>query len=72
MAVAEDKVESVQEEIAGMETLLQTQIAELTQAYDPSALVLETETVKPTKANVSVDSVSLLWLPYDDRGERAW
>ena len=72
VAVAEDKVESVQEEIAGMETLLQTQIAELTQAYDPSALVLETETVKPTKANVSVDSVSLLWLPYDDRGERAW
>jgi len=70
--IAEDKVEGVQAEIAELEKQLQAQIAELTQAYDPSALALETETIKPTKTNVSVDSVSLLWLPYDERGERAW
>ncbi len=72
VAVAEDKVEGLQAEIAELEKQLQEQIAGLSEAYDPAALVLETETLKPTKANVSVDSVSLLWLPYDGRGERAW
>jgi len=72
VGIAEDKVESVQQEIAEIEKALQQEIAKLTQAYDPAALALETETVKPTKANVSVESVALLWLPYDERGERAW
>jgi len=62
----------VQQQIAEIEKQLQEEIAKLSQAYDPAALSLETETIKPTKANVSVDSVALLWLPYDERGERAW
>jgi hypothetical protein len=69
---AENKVEGVQEQIAELEGQLQAEIAKLSQAYDPAALALETETLKPAKTNVKVDSVSLLWLPYDERGERAW
>lgn len=72
VAAAEDKVETVQQQIAALEAQLQGEIAALTGAHDPAALVLETETLKPTKTNVTVDSVSLLWLPYDSRGERAW
>ncbi|WP_035610608.1 DUF87 domain-containing protein [Haloferula sp. BvORR071] len=70
--VAEDKVEGVQADIATIEKELQADIEELSRSYDPTALQLETETLKPAKTNVTVDSVALLWLPYDERGERAW
>ncbi|HEY1122973.1 MAG TPA: DUF87 domain-containing protein [Haloferula sp.] len=72
VSTAEDKVEGVQQQISEIEQQLQAEIAKLSQAYDPAALTLETETLKPAKTNVKVDSVSLLWLPYDERGDRAW
>jgi hypothetical protein len=72
VSAAEDKVEAVQAQMAEVNRQLEAELAALSQSYDPAALALETETLKPTKANVSVDSVSLLWLPYDARGERAW
>jgi hypothetical protein len=72
VSAAEDKVEGVQEDIAALEKELLAGIEELTRSYDPAALQLEAESVKPTKTNVAVDSVALLWLPYDARGERAW
>ena len=72
VAAAEEKVETVQQQIAELNRQLEAEIAGLSQSYDPAALVLETESLKPTKTNVSVDSVALLWLPYDARGERAW
>ena len=72
VGAAEDKVEAVQEDIAAIEKELQAEIEELTRSYDPGSLQLESESVKPTKANVKVESIALLWLPYDARGERAW
>jgi hypothetical protein len=72
VAAAEDKVEAVREQIAELDRQLEAEIAALSRNFDPSALALETESLKPTKANVRVDAVSLLWLPYDARGERAW
>ena len=61
--------------VAEMETLqkdLETEIAKLTAAYDTANLVIETEPIKPTRSDVKVESVALLWLPFDPRGERAW
>lgn len=72
VAAAEDKVETVQQQMEELNRQLETEIAALAQSFDPAALVLETESLKPTKTNVSVESVALLWLPYDARGERAW
>ena len=72
VAAAEDKVETVQQQMEELNRQLEAEIATLSQSYDPAALVLETESLKPTKTNVSVESVALLWLPYDARGERAW
>lgn len=72
VAAAEDKVETVQQQMEELNRQLEAEIAILSQSYDPAALVLETESLKPTKTNVSVESVALLWLPYDTRGERAW
>lgn len=72
VSVAEDKVESLQQQVAEIEQQLQADVAALSQSWDPAALALETEVVKPAKTNVSVDSVALLWLPYDGNGDRAW
>ena len=44
----------------------------LTGAFDPASLPLETESIKPAKADVKVETVALLWLPHDARGTQAW
>lgn len=72
VAVAEDKVEGIEEQMAELETKLAAEIAEISENYNPATLDLDTVTLKPTRANVAVDSIALLWLPYDERGERAW
>ncbi|MFC7339065.1 ATP-binding protein [Haloferula chungangensis] len=71
VSMAEDKIEGIQNQISELEATLATEIAELDQAFAPTALDLETETLKPTRANVQVDTIGLLWLPYDERGDRA-
>ncbi|GAA5484222.1 ATP-binding protein [Haloferula sargassicola] len=70
--LAEDKVEAVEADMEELKKDLEADIAELDRGYDPSALDLDTETLKPTRANVQVDRIALLWLPYDDRGNPAW
>jgi hypothetical protein len=72
VSIAEDKIEDIQKEIAELEATLTAEIAELDQSFAPSALDLDTETLKPTRANVQVTTIGLLWLPYDERGDRAW
>ncbi len=72
VSIAEDKIEDIEKQIAELEASLATEIAEIDQAFAPSALKLDTETLKPTLTNVQVDTIGLLWLPYDERGDRAW
>lgn len=69
---ANAKVESITAEIAKAKTDLEDGISKLTESYDSSALVLETESIKPSKTDVKVQSVALLWLPFDARGEKSW
>ncbi|MEK7950710.1 ATP-binding protein [Luteolibacter soli] len=63
VSIAEDKVAGVQQQIDEINKELEADIAQLSQSFDPSALVFETETLKPAKTNIKVDSVSLLWIP---------
>ena len=72
VANAEAKVQGVGEEIAALMAELDAGIQKLTTSLDSSALVLETESIKPSKSDVIVQSVSLLWLPRDGRGDNAW
>nr|WP_246417889.1 DUF87 domain-containing protein [Haloferula luteola] len=72
VALAEDKVEAIESEIQSLQRELQDDIANLDRNYSPEALDLDTESLKPTRANVQVNRVALLWLPYDDRGNPAW
>ncbi len=68
---ADAKVEGIEEEIAALQAEMETEIGRITESYDPAALTLETESLKPTRTNVKVEEVALLWLPFDARGERA-
>ncbi|MCP5533798.1 MAG: DUF87 domain-containing protein [Akkermansiaceae bacterium] len=72
VAAADAKVEGIEEEIAAIQKQLEDDAARIANDYDPASLLLETETLKPTRTNVKVDEVCLLWLPFDSRGERAW
>ncbi len=72
VANAEAKVEGVQSEIEAIQAELEAGIAKLTESFDVAALPLETESIKPTKSDVKVQSIALLWLPCDARGEKAW
>lgn len=72
VSAAEDKVEAIQADIQQLEDDLKTDIAELSESFDPASLELETETLKPTRTNVDVEEVALLWLPYDSDDRPAW
>nr|MDP0504459.1 DUF87 domain-containing protein [Verrucomicrobiota bacterium JB025] len=72
VAAVEAKIEGLEEEMKALEAELQEEIEEVKGEFDPAAIALETETLKPTRANVRVERVALLWLPFDERGGRAW
>ncbi len=70
--VAGAKVASITAEMEATQAALEADVSELTASYEPNALVLETESLKPAKSDVEVKTVALLWLPCDGRGEPAW
>jgi DNA-binding FrmR family transcriptional regulator len=72
VANAEARVEGVTGEIEAIQKELETGISKLTETYDSNSLPLETESIKPTKTDVKVQCVALLWLPCDERGDKAW
>ncbi len=72
VANAEAKVQGVNSEIEAIQSDLEEGIGKLTGSFDPASLPLETESIKLSKTDVKVDTVALLWLPSDARGEKAW
>ena len=72
IANADAKVGGITAEIESIQAGLQAEIAKIAESFDPASLALETESIKPTKTNVKVQTVALLWLPCDGRGEKAW
>jgi hypothetical protein len=72
VANVEGKLAGLNEEIEAIQADLQAGIEQLAASFDPAALPLETESIKPAKTDVKVRQVALLWLPHDARGERAW
>ncbi len=66
------KVEGLHEEMQMIQTQLDEEIAKITESFDPALLPLTTESLKPTKTDVKVQRVALLWLPFDARGTQAW
>lgn len=61
VANAKAKIEGITEEIELIRKALEKELAEIGASYDPSSLILEKETLKPTRTDVEVERVALLW-----------
>jgi hypothetical protein len=61
VANAKAKIEGITEEIELIRKALEKDLAEIGASYDPSSLILEKETLKPTRTDVEVERVALLW-----------
>ncbi|MEP2777439.1 MAG: DUF87 domain-containing protein [Luteolibacter sp.] len=61
VAAAEDKVESLVEDMDAIRKGLEKELDEVKDSHDPSKLDLEKETLKPTRTDVQVERVALLW-----------
>lgn len=67
---AEGKVEDLRDEIANMEADMREELNDLANRFDPMLLELENEQVKPYKKDIDIQSVSLLWVPFDERDQQ--
>jgi hypothetical protein len=67
---AQEDVESINKDIENLEAEFETAAKALEDKLDPQNELLETISVKPKKADISVQMVALLWAPYwqDEQG----
>jgi Helicase HerA, central domain len=68
---AEDKIELIQQEINSLNKQTEEKIAQLSTSFEPAALIITTENLKPTKTDVKTKLIALLWIPYDSEGNPA-
>jgi hypothetical protein len=61
---AEETVAAVQQRLADLEAEFNAEVAALTNSYDPQTEQLDTVSLKPTKANINVKLLTLVWAPY--------
>jgi hypothetical protein len=73
---AKETVAALQKQLEDLESAVEAEAAELQASIDPSTEVLETVDVRPKRTNVSVQLVTLVWVPVwlDSMGrtEQAW
>jgi hypothetical protein len=72
---AEDSVSAVTQRLADLEAQFNAETEALTSSFDPQSEQLDKVSLKPTKANINVKLVTLVWAPYrqDAQGPKpAW
>jgi hypothetical protein len=62
VAMAGARVEDLDRELETLRAEMEAEVRRIAEQYDVSKLKLETETLKPAKTNVKVDTVALLWM----------
>jgi hypothetical protein len=62
VANAEVKIDGIQEEVEAIRNALEKEVEEIGRTFDPFTLALEKETLKPTRADVKVGRVGLVWM----------
>ena len=68
---AEDNVGAIEQKLADLDAEFKAETANLERSFDPQTEQLETVSLKPTKANISVKLLTLAWAPYwhDSQGQ---
>jgi hypothetical protein len=61
---ANESLESVRARRTALEAELAAEVEKLTAVSDPAQLAIETTSVRPRKSDVTVEGVSLVWVPY--------
>ena len=64
VGVAEENVAALQQQLADLEAQFKSESDALAVATDPLSEKLETVSIKPTKANITVKLLSLAWTPH--------
>ncbi len=72
VSMANAKITDLTAEIEATRAEIEAEAARIAASYDPAGLQLESESIKPTRADVNIEAVALLWLPFDTRGGPAW
>ncbi|OYV06588.1 MAG: hypothetical protein CFE26_05520 [Verrucomicrobiales bacterium VVV1] len=70
--VVQGKIDALGQDLEAIKAELEEESNKLAASYDPAALTLESDSVKPAKTDIKVESIALLWLPYDADGAKAW
>jgi hypothetical protein len=67
---ASDTVESIQQQLADLQAQFESESSALAEKVDPLTEALETVSVKPKKADIQVQLVTLAWAPHwqDEHG----
>ena len=61
---AQETVEAVQQQLRDLEAQFQAEVDALTSANDPAIQALEAVSLRPTRANINVRLIALVWLPF--------
>lgn len=76
VGAAEENVAALQQQLADLEAQFKSESDALAAATDPLNEKLETISIKPTKSNIAVKLVALVWTPHwrDRNGQliQAW
>jgi uncharacterized protein (DUF934 family) len=64
VGAAEENVVALQQQLADLEAQFKSESDVLAAATDPLNEKLETISIKPTKANIAVKLVALVWTPH--------
>ena len=61
---AQETVEAVQQQLQDLEAQFQAEVSAAANAADPATETLETMDLRPTRTNINVRLVALVWLPF--------
>jgi len=61
------QLQTLTEELEELEIYMREEVNELSDRFDPQSIELEAVQVKPFKKDIDIESVSLLWVPFDER-----
>jgi hypothetical protein len=61
---AEENVAAVSQRLADLEAEFRAEAETLERSFDPTTEQLDTVSLKPTKANINVKLLTLVWAPY--------
>ena len=68
---AEENVAATEQKLADLDAEFKAETAALERSFDPQTEALDKVSLKPTKANIAVKLLTLVWAPYwhDTDGE---